>query len=302
VVKPRNILIFANPISGQGRGLRIADSIAAEAHSAGYHVELYFSLPTTAPDAVIPEDGVVIAVGGDGTLRCVVDRLLTATAAGRAMPPMMTVPLGTANLVARHLRCKWNERQIGRELLRAIDAGAGQQLDISRVNGNAMLAVAGVGFDAQVVHDLCARRKGPITYADYLLPTFRSITGYRFPAVSLAIDGRSIADDVPGIAFVGNIPEYGAGFSVTPKARADDGLLDVCFLPCNSWQDLFELGVICGAEHQIHSERAIYRRGRHVEITSAVQVPLQIDGDGSGFTPVTIDLLDQQVTFIVPAR
>lgn len=298
----RDIVIFANPISGMGRGVNIADAVAAAAQSAGHCVKQFLALPTTAPDDLLPtsEDGIVIAIGGDGTLRSVTDRLLAASSAGRAIPSVITIPLGTANLVATHLRSMWNEGRIGEDILRAIDANQRKRMDISTLNGQAMLAVAGVGFDAQVVHDLCAHRRGPITYADYLLPTLRSIATYQFPAISISIDSRAVIDDIPAIAFVGNIPEYGAGFSVTPMARADDGLLDVCVLPCRGWQDLFELGVLCGSQLQINHERAIYRRGKQVRISSAGRVPVQIDGEESGFTPAAIDLLPRQLTFIVP--
>lgn len=298
----RDILIFANPISGQGRGVAIAKSIARAASAAGHRVRCFTEHPAGTPEETLPAggQGVVIAIGGDGTLRAVTDRLLATSAP--ELPPVIVVPLGTANLVARHLHCHWPEHEIGLAVVRAIHANRRRHLDLSSVNGHAMLAVAGVGFDAQVVHELAARRRGPISYAHYLLPTLRSLAQYSFAPLSVMLDGREILHATPAIAFVGNIAEYGAGFSVTPKAKSDDGLLDLCLLPCRSWRDIFELGVLCGLHHQVSHERAIYQRGRHIEITSPRPVPLQIDGDESGFTPVTIDLLPRRLTFIVPPK
>jgi diacylglycerol kinase family enzyme len=303
--RPRNILIFANPISGSGRGLRIADGLAGAARAAGHQVAVYLSHPSQAPAEVIPagRDAVVVAIGGDGTLRCVVERLLAASSehpAHAAVPPIVTVPLGTANLVATHLGCKWKRGHIGDQIMHAISADHRRPFDVTAVDGKAMLAVLGVGFDAHVVHDLCARRKGPITYADYALPVVRSILAYRFPPISIRVDGKPAVTDTQAIAFVGNIPEYGGGFSVTPKAKSNDRLLDVCILPCRNWQHLFELGAICGVGLHIGTERAIYHRGKHVEISASERVPVQIDGDEGGFTPVTLDLLPRQLTFIVP--
>jgi diacylglycerol kinase family enzyme len=298
-----DILVFGNPISGLGRGLAIAQQVTESAQSAGFNARMYLEHPSSIPDSWIPQDpaGVVVAIGGDGTLRGVVDRLLRSSAAGRPVPQILTVPLGTANLVASHLGCRWKKNQIGAEVLRAIRADKRRKLDVATANGQAMLAVGGVGFDAHVVHGLSARRRGPITYADYFVPTVRSIAGYRFNPLTITVDSQTVLQDTSAIAFVGNIPEYGAGFSVTPTARSDDGELDVCILPCRSWQELFELGCICGTGQQVASERVIYRRAKHVEISSDSPVPVQIDGDESGFTPVTFALLDQQLTFIVPS-
>lgn len=295
-----DILVFANPISGLGRGLSIAQSVTEAAQRSGFNARMYLEHPSLLPESWLPDDpaGVVIAIGGDGTLRGVVDRLLRST--GRPLPRILTIPLGTANLVATHLHSRWKRNHIERDVLHAIRHGNLRKLDIATANDHAMLAIGGVGFDAQVVHELSSHRRGPITYADYVLPAMRSIAGYRFHPITITADSQVVLRDTAAIAFVGNIPEYGAGFSVTPTARSDDGELDLCILPCTNWQDLLELGCICGTGQQVASQRAIYRRVKQVEISSDTPVPVQIDGDEGGFTPVVFSLLDRQLTFIVP--
>lgn len=299
-----DILVFANPTSGVGRGLSIARSVTEAAQSMGYNARLYLEHPASLPEDWIPEDpaSVAVVVGGDGTLRSVAQRLLRSASPTRPMPQMLTIPLGTANLVAKHLHSTWKHNQIAREVIHAIRAGQHRKLDIATANGEPMLAVGGVGFDAQVVHHLAFNRRGPITHADYVVPAAISLAGYRFHPLTVTIDSQVVLKDTQAIAFVGNIPEYGAGFAVTPTARSDDGELDVCILPCRNWQELFELGCICGTGQQVTSERVIYRRAKRVEISSGTPVPVQIDGDESGFTPVVFALLDQQLRFIVPPR
>ena len=284
-----------------GRGLRIAAELVAAASAAGMRATACTQHPSTLPAELLASASDVVIVGGDGTLRCVVDRLIELCPQPKALPEVALVPLGTANLMAHHLGCMWTGKPIGPQVVRAITSGRRRRIDLATANGQVMLSVAGAGFDAKVVHELAAVRKGPITYADYILPIVRSLLGYKFAPLSVALDGRSVLTNTPAIAFIGNIREYGTGFSVTPAARSDDGLLDVCILPCASWQQVIELGILCGSQLQVSSERSIYRRAKKVEITSPLQVPVQVDGDAAGFTPLAVDLLPRQLTFIVPA-
>ena len=48
------------------------------------------------------------------------------------------------------------------------------------------------------------------------------------------------------------------------------------------------------------AEGAIYTKGRRVHIESAQPVPIQIDGEAAGHTPLEVDLLPARVPFIVP--
>jgi diacylglycerol kinase (ATP) len=299
LVTQQRILIIANPVSGMGRGVRIAREVVASARAAGIHASIYSEHPGTLSVDLLASCTTVIVAGGDGTLRCVVDRMLQLLPEPHPLPAMLVIPLGTANLMARHLGCMWANGPIVPQIIQAILAGNHRHIDLASANGTAMLAIAGAGFDAQVVHNLAAARTGPITYANWLLPTLRSLLSYRFPPITVTLEGHTILAGTPAIAFVGNIPEYGAGFSVTPTARPDDQLLDVCVLPCDCWQQVIELGILCGNRHQLHSDRALYRRARHVEITSPARVPVQVDGDAAAFTPLTICLLPRQLTFIV---
>lgn len=298
----KSLLLFANPISGMGRGRQIAENLAMSASLAGYDVHLHLQHPSLLAGNLLPRgnDGIVIVIGGDGTLRSVADRLWQEKLTASEAPSLLVIPLGTANLVASHLNYHWNLHILSRQVLDLLAQPQQKKMDVGIANGRCFLAVAGVGFDANVVHELTANRRGPITYADYLLPTARSILTYTFPALTIKVDGKTELTDTPALIFAGNIAEYGAGFSVTPAAQDDDGLLDLCMMPCRSWLELFELGCICGSGLQRHHDRVIYRRGRQVQITSSNEVPVQLDGDAEGFTPLELDLLPQQLTFIVP--
>jgi diacylglycerol kinase family enzyme len=88
-------------------------------------------------------------------------------------------------------------------------------------------------------------------------------------------------------------------FPVIPHARPDDGLLDVCLLPCRDPLDLVKLFLHAAAGEHVGTEGAVYLRGKRIRVESAAPVPVQVDGDPGGHTPVEIDLLPFRLGFIV---
>jgi len=163
--------------------------------------------------------------------------------------------------------------------------------------------MTGVGFDAAVVHELDRLRTGPISYVDYVLPAALALRDYEYPSLRVTVDGREVWRPAPAVAFVGNVREYGTGFPILPHARPDDGELDICVMPCRSPFDLARLFLRSLTGEHLREEGVVYLRGRHVLIESpgaTRPVPVQIDGDAAGHTPIRIDLLPVRLPFIVP--
>lgn len=297
------ILIFGNPIAGRGQGQRIAKGLAGRLSREGYAVRTLMRRPDTlAPqDVARPDARAAIAIGGDGTLRAVADRLARECAgAACPIPPLLVVPLGTANLMGRHLGIRWNPATLEAQVSRAIRARKVTELDAARANGKLFLLMAGVGFDAHVVHELDRVRRGPISMASYILPAALSVKAYSYPPLTVTVDGRQVFGPAPGFAFVGNIAEYGTGFPILPHASPHDGVLDVCVLPCRNPVELVQLFLAAVAGEHLRGEGAVYIKGKHVRIDSPAPVPIQLDGDSAGHIPVDIDLLATRLPFIVP--
>lgn len=298
------VLIFANPIAGRGRGRAIAEQLHEYLQASGYDVRIFLSKadsvglrPSTANIRA------AIVIGGDGTLRGVTQWAFDASGSSTKFPfPILIIPMGTANVMGRHLGIAWNHKFLGQEIAEALKHRCIKNLDIASTRDGIFLLMAGIGFDAHVVHELCRIRSGPITLASYVLPTLRAAKEYSFPALEIFVDGKRVFERAPAFAIIGNVPEYAVGLTLLPRARSDDGLLDVCVLPCSSWKDLARLFIPVAAGELLSEEGVVYAQGRRIRVESAAPAPIQVDGEPAGFTPIDIDLLPMRIPFIVPPK
>jgi diacylglycerol kinase (ATP) len=221
---------------------------------------------------------------------------------GEKAPPILVVSMGTANLLGRHLGLLWKDhRHLAQRISKLVRDRHTALLDVAAANGDLFLLMAGVGMDAMIVHELDRMRTGPIDYASYAIPAALALGTYAYPPITVRIDGRVVFDDRPGMAFVGNVKEYGTGFPLLPHARADDGLLDVLVLECASRADAVRQLLFAAAGEHLRTEGTVYAKGKRVRIDSPTEIPVQVDGEPAGHTPVDIDLLPVRLPFIVPA-
>ncbi len=160
--------------------------------------------------------------------------------------------------------------------------------------------MAGVGIDAHIIHELEQMRSGPIDLMSYMIPSIRALRDFRYAKLTIELDGKRVFGPRPGVAFVGNVKEYGTMFPILPHAQADDDALDLCALPCDSRAEAIRLFLLAAVGEHLSAEGVVYLKGRRVRIESDQPVPMQIDGEAAGFTPLTVQLLPTKVPFIVP--
>jgi YegS/Rv2252/BmrU family lipid kinase len=292
----QTVAIVANPIAGQGKGRATAQQVRQAVEAAGMRTTVVFDLPNADLDQLTRADAIV-AIGGDGTLRAVAGRCLDA---GGNIPPLLPVPMGTANLMGRHLGIHWQTADLGQRIVQSLQRQTVSMLDAAETNGQLFLLMAGVGIDGLIVHELDRLRRGPINFASYVLPAALAIANYRYPPLQVVADDEEIFASTPAVALVANISEYGTGFPLAPHARPDDGMLDICVVPVESPVDALHKLLHAAAGELLSIEGVVYARGKQIEIRSPQQVPIQIDGDPAGHTPARINLLPIRLPFIVP--
>ena len=244
-----------------------------------------------ATDAAVDYDcALVVAVGGDGTVREVAHGLEGSD------KPLLIIPCGTENLLANELG--FDDKL--KTSIRTFEAGYIRPLDMGSANGKCFTSIAGFGFDGEVVRRVSKQRKGHIDHSDYFWPIWRTFWDYKFGVMKVEVDGEEVFDG-PGLVFVGNISRYVLGLQVLHYADFSDGLLDVCIYKCASQVHLIKHSVMTVLKQHAYSADVIYRQGKNISVSSeATNIETEIDGDPGPALPMQIKVIPQAVNVMVP--
>ncbi|MEZ6056321.1 MAG: diacylglycerol kinase family protein [Planctomycetaceae bacterium] len=230
----------------------------------------------------------IVAAGGDGTVLDLLNR--------HPSIPVAVLPLGTENLLARHLGIP---RRDGEFVARMIADGLITKIDLGQVNGGRFATVASCGFDAEVIHRLYQSRSGNIRHWHYVRPVLASLWNFPFPELRVTIDD-STEPVTGGMVVVANLPDYAFRLPLVPTAIGNDGLLDVRVFPHRSaWGFVRDFLRVCLRRHEWLPQVSRFRAKR-IRIEATGPFPVQADGDSVAVTPVTIEVLPLAARLFVP--
>src|SRR5262249_39021253 len=124
----------------------------------------------------------------------------------------------------------------------------------------------------------------PTNRVSYVEPVLRSSLEYRFPLLDIRITDPDCEEVLTGTSvFLFNLPRYALGPPFAPTALADDGLLDlVVFRNAGPFQALYYLWLVLRGVH-LGTPGVFHRRVRKVMVSAVAPVPVQLDGDPSGY-------------------
>ncbi|MEU7476326.1 diacylglycerol kinase family protein [Lentzea sp. NPDC042327] len=289
-------VIITNPVAGQG-GRSLADEVAGTFATADVLVTEYPGhAEELATKAAADGADLVVAVGGDGTVREVASGLVRA--AGEA-PPLRIVPAGTGNSTYREL---WSDLP-WREALRAPSRVA--RLDVGWVleTDRYFLLGACTGLVAQALVSAArlTQHHGRERYQRAVAETIATFTPY--PGRVL-VDDRLVHDGTVVLANVGGGRFRGGRFMVLPHSLLDDGLLDVCVV--SGELDPKALPGLTADGSHVHRPEVTYVRGRRFVLERTDGEPLVFEHDGElQTTPesrYTIEVVPGALPVVVPSE
>lgn len=231
-----------------------------------------------------------IVSGGDGTVRSVAQHL-TGTHI-----PMLIFPSGNENLLATQLGLRPDPA----EAMETILQEKYKDIDVAKINGLICIAVVGVGVDAAVVHHVQRKRKGHISFSDYVWPTIKSFLSYSHETINVRVDGQEICN-TKALVFIGNISKYGGSFEIFKEAVCDDGLLDIAIFECGNIFQLVYLFFLAVTGRTARSPRIRHFRGKEIAInTSCKNMKTQIDGEPGPEMPLDVKVVPGGLRLLMP--
>jgi diacylglycerol kinase (ATP) len=273
--------LVINPVAGQGKGASVGTYVAGYLNSRGIKYEIIIGRNgIDQADSLQrflgrnPDCSGVIAVGGDGLLHLVLQKITPAQV------PLAVIPAGTGNDFVRTLG--WSPDNVD-AILEAVLSKKPRSVDLGLVDGEWFAAILSTGFDSIVNEkaNTLSWPKGPMKYNVAIaieLPRFAP------RHYEIILDDRTISTQAMLIA-VANGRSYGGGMLVCPRADISDGYFDVMVLhPISKLEFIKVFPRVFKGTHITHPAVEIVR-SKSVKITS--EAVAYADGERIGQLPVS---------------
>ena len=285
----KKIAIIFNPKAGSG-GEAMLDRIVQKLSSTN-KVELFETRAkgdaTRIAKAETEHFDIIVAAGGDGTVNEVVNGIGTNTLLG-------IIPVGTANVISREAGITNNVDHI----CKTINEGIAKKIYIPTVNNQKFILMVGIGYDAQVVHNINPKLKkifGKFIFAFEALKQFFRLKEFN---ISVKADGQM---HVGNWVLVSNAKHYAGSFAITSHSTIFNNNL-VCyvfydltklkFLRC-LWSILVNKDLSKSKHiYTIHSDELL--------IESDAQSPVQCDGEKFSHLPIKIVATQKSISLLTP--
>jgi YegS/Rv2252/BmrU family lipid kinase len=240
----------------------------------------------------------VFVAGGDGTVGEAADSLAGSDVA------LGVLPSGVGNVWALEMGIPTPSPLRRHPLLDAAEAlaeGEIRRIDLGRAGQRHFILWAGIGLDAEVTgwmepRDRPTKRLGTLAYAVAAVLVAKDYRGTRTRVIidDHRINTRSI------LIIVSNAQLYARLVRVAAEAYLDDGLLDVCIFKGVNLASTVHHAIKVFARRHLRDPQVEYYRCRKVSISTATPLPVQVDGDPVGTTPMEFEIVPHALNIIVP--
>jgi len=320
------ILILANPTAGARSSAktkkRQLERVRAGLEERGFGVHLGFETESRAiceraHNAALAGTDIIVAAGGDGTVNAVANGMLRATDGTLPASKLGVLPMGTGNVFAANLGISSDLDEavatICQGHARRIDAGfasplPGVQLpskkeaafETEAPEARYFLLMAGIGFDAKVIEDTSLRLKKVLRDFAYALSSLQNAVTHQGAEITLRFSDGTTHSSNSWLLMAGNAASYAWAIRFTDLARLDDGKLDLCLFPFeNKLTSIQQVVRLLMGQH-IERGSASYFQTTGVRIEATPPVPVQLDGDEWGTTPLQLQMLPAALDVLAP--
>ena len=214
----------------------------------------------------------IIGVGGDGTLNEIARPLVN-----KNNVTVGIIPAGTGNDFIQILGFPNRFEEKHWEIFFRAEE---KKMDVGLCNGMIFLNGMGLGFDAQVAAENYTAagdvKKGGSN--KYIWHIVKTLLFFREKKMTSFI-GTDKSETDCFINTIANGRRFAGGFFLTPKALADDGLLDVCMIERLSLFERFSILLMVPKGLHVADRRVNYYQTPGIRLEFPEPVPFHVDGE-----------------------
>ncbi|MFL6137016.1 MAG: diacylglycerol/lipid kinase family protein [Frankiaceae bacterium] len=244
-----------------------------------------------AEQAALDGFGMVVALGGDGTVNEVINGVMRVPDP-QSRPAVAVVPGGSANVLSRLLGQPADPVETTSVVLEALRTGRRRTISLGRAGDRYFTFCAGLGIDAEVVSLVEQRRAGgavatPALYARAAVRHYFAGTDRRHARLRVELPGEPAVDGLAMAIVQSTAPWTYCGsrpLNPSPDAGFDTGLDLFALRRLRTFSTLRAVLQMASSNPAGPRGRQVVRRHDLAELTVAASAPLalQLDGDYCG--------------------
>ncbi len=270
-------LLIVNPEAGHRSTMKALPEIEDLLRARKADYEFHFTEKRDHATELVKEMeagfDVIVSVGGDGTINEIVNGMPDLN------KPLGILPIGTGNDFARSCSYKIGDLEAAVDTLLAHDV---KKLDVGEVNGRRFINVMGLGFEGRA-NDIGIMLPFLHGTPKYLIAIGGTYLTYRRMPLKVKFNDLELNEKVFLIS-IGNGWNVGGGLKLTPNAKLDDGLFDVCYTQnISRWRILQVFAKLYDGTIGEVPEMEMHQT-KELTIESDLPIPAHIDGEA--FDPV----------------
>lgn len=239
----------------------------------------------------------IYSCGGDGTMNDIANGMV-----GFSNCELAVYPSGSGNDFLKAF--------IDKDIFKSLEElKNGDVISIDLIKAGERYAVNefNIGFDANVVVKQAKIKRWPLVSGKlaYDIGVLSAFLGKIRGNYKITIDGKVVFEGVGILGAVMNGGYYGGGYLCAPKAKMNDGLLDLCFIKnLGKMKFLSLLSDYKQGRHLEEDSKAkpyvVYNQGKEIRIEIDKEWPYSVDGEILYTKDITINVVPNAIKVVVP--
>lgn len=215
------ILFIVNPISGIGKQKIIEQAVEKYIDKAVFDTHFAYTQYSGHAEDIchnaVNRYNIIVATGGDGTVNEVSRPLINSNSI------LAVIPTGSGNGFARFFKIPLKIN----EAIKLINKQNIINIDTALINDKSFVNVAGIGFDAHIAH--LFDNFGKRGFFPYIWLVMKNFANYKSKTYEIKFDKNTVSENAFVIS-IANSSQFGFNAHIAPKAKTDDGILNITVL------------------------------------------------------------------------